>query len=309
MCCYELIGEYQLAVNILQNLVVLNPKSVNMAHKLANLYLKLKQPQYAKQIFEKILLQGNVSFELYYEFAHVCIITDDTDKAEKILKKVIELKPDYAPAHKDLGVIYLSKRLFDYAKDEFEKAYQLKPESFSIVFEYANYLHATTDFKKADEMYAKALEIDPENPNALGFSALNKIQLNDLVRAKEQIDAALKSANDQPFLLFIAGKIRFLLKDYEDAKAFLVKSYEGDKTNDCENLLGLCYYELGNYGQANGIFANLLEKSPMNVNILLNSAKCLAKLNDKNSALQQLEKAVEIFPDCEQAHELIRELS
>ena len=288
---------------------MLNPKSVNMAHKLANLYLKLNQPQYAKQIFEKILIQGNVSFELYYEFAHVCILTNDFERAEKILKKVIELNPEYAPAHKDLGVIYLTKRLFDYAKDEFETAYKLAPDNYSIIFEYANYLHATTDFNRADEMYSKALAIEPENPNALGFSALNKIQLQDLDNAKEQIDSALKFANDQPFLLFIAGKIRFLLKDYEEAKRFLIKSYEGDKTNDCENLLGLCYFELGNYEQANSIFKNLLEKSPMNINILLNSAKCYAKLNNNDAALEQLEHAVEIFPDCEEAQELIRELS
>ena len=70
VCCYELIGEYQLAINILQNLVVLNPKSMNMSHKLANLYLKINQPMQAKIIYEKIILQGNVSCELYYEFAN-----------------------------------------------------------------------------------------------------------------------------------------------------------------------------------------------------------------------------------------------
>ena len=44
------------------------------------------------------------------------------DKAEKILKKVIELNPSFAYAHKDLGVLYLSKRLFDSEEDEFNKA-------------------------------------------------------------------------------------------------------------------------------------------------------------------------------------------
>ena len=128
-------------------------------------------------------------------------------------------------------------------------------------------------------------------------------------KAKEQIELALKTGKDQSFLLFIAGKICYLLKQFEDAKMYLIKSYEGDPTNDCQNLLGLCYFELGNYGQANGIFANLLEKSPMNVNLMLNSARCYEKMDDINSALAQLEKAVEIFPDCEEAHELIRKLS
>ena len=304
-----MVGEYQMAVNILQHLVMLNPKSTTMAQKLANLYLKINQPLHAKEIYEKILLKGNASYELYYEFANVCIITNDMDKAEKILKKVCELNPEHASAHKDLGVIYLTRRLFDYAKDEFEKAYELDNESFSILFEYANYLHSTADFSKADEIYQKALQVEPENPNALAFSALNKIHTQDLEKAKEQIELALKTGKDQSFLLFIAGKICYLLKQFEDAKMYLIKSYEGDPTNDCQNLLGLCYFELGNYGQANGIFANLLEKSPMNVNLMLNSARCYEKMDDINSALAQLEKAVEIFPDCEEAHELIRKLS
>ena len=309
VCCYELIEEYQLAINILQNLVVLNPKSVSMSHKLANLYLKIGQPMQAKVIYEKIILQGNVSYDLYYEFAHICVITNDLDKAEKILKKVVELSPEYAQAHKDLGVIYLGKRLFDYAKDEFETAYKLNPNNPSILFEYAGYLHATTDFKGADEMYAKSLELVPNSPNTLALSALNKTHLKEYDLAKEQIDKALKMANDNAFMLFIAGKIRYLLKDFEDAKTYLIRSYESDNTSECANLLALCYLELENYNQALVIFNNLLEKNSMNVNLLLNIAKCYEKMNDIPSALQNLEKAVEIFPDCEEAHELIRKLS
>ena len=308
-CCYELKEDYNYAIGILSHLVMLNPKSVTMAQKLANLYIKVKKPAQAKEIYEKILLQGNVNEELYYEFAHVCILTNDTDKAEKILKKVIELNPEQAQAHKDLGVIYLSKRLFDYAKDEFETAYKIAPDNFQIVFEYANYLHATTDFQKADEMYQKALEFEPENREALAFSALNKLHTNDLEKAKEQIDKAISNSVHNGFLLYIAGKVRFALKNFEGAKDFLIKSYELEKVEDVENLLGICYFELGNFAQANVIFENLLKDNPGNINLLLNRAKCFEKMSDNDSALRALEKAVEIFPDCEEAHEMIRRLS
>ena len=43
--------------------------------------------------------------------------------------------------------------------------------------------------------------------------------------------------------------------------------------------------------------------------LLLNSAKCYKEIGDNDKALEQLEKAVNIFPDFEEAHELIRELS
>ena len=308
-CCYELKGDYNYAIGILAHLVMLNPKSVSMAQKLANLYVKVKKPVQAKEIYEKILMQGNVNVDLYYEFAHICIMTNDTDKAEKILKKVVELNADHAQAHKDLGVIYLSKRLFDYAKYEFETSYKIAPDNFGIVFEYANYLHATTDFQKADEMYAKALEIEPENREALAFSALNKLHTNDYEKALEQINHAIAHSVHNAFMLYIAGKVRFVMKDFEGAKEFLIKSYELEKVEDVENLLGFCYMELGNFGQANVIFENLLKDNPGNINLMLNRAKCFEGMNDRESALAELEKAVEIFPDFEEAHEMIRRLS
>ena len=308
-CCYDAIGDYASAITILAQLVLVNPKSVSMLRKLASIYIKINQFANAKVLYEKILIQGNVTPEIYYEFAHLCVKTNDMDKAEKILKKVIDLNPEFAMAHKDLGVLYLSKRLFDYAEDEFNKALKIAPNNFDILFEYANYLHSTTDFAKADEYYEKALQINSEDPDALGFSALNKIQLNELDKAYEQITHAIEHAHNNSFMYFIAGKIKYLQKMYEDAKMYFVKSYELEKTHDCEHMLGLCYYELGDYEQANGIFKHMLEKNPLNINLLLNSAHCYEKLGKKDEALEVLDKIVDTFPECEEAQEMIRQIS
>lgn len=308
-CCYDAMGEYTNAIAILAHLVLLNPKSTSMARKLASIYIKIQQYGNAKNLYEKILLKGNVSYEIYYEFANLCLKTNDLETCEKILKKVVELNPEFAPAHKDLGVLYLSKRLFDYAEDEFKTALKYAPDNFYVVFEYANYLHATTNFKESDVYYQKALELEPENYEALGFSALNKMLLDELEAADEQIKKALSKVTNDGFMYFIAGKIKFLQKDFEEAKMYYIKSYELEKTHDTENMLGLCYFELGEFEQANGIFKHLLEQNPLNVNLLLSSAKCYEKLNDKDSALQTLEKIVETFPECEEAQEMIREIS
>ena len=158
-------------------------------------------------------------------------------------------------------------------------------------------------------MYAKAIELEPENPNALAFSALNKTHLKQIDIAKDQIDKAMSKSSDSAFLLFIAGRIYYLLNEFEKAKMYLVKSYEMEQIPDVQNLLGLCYFELENYEQAKAIFENMLKKVPMNLNILLNIAKCYEKLDDNAKALEYAEKIVETFPDCEEAQELIRKLS
>ena len=53
----------------------------------------------------------------------------------------------------------------------------------------------------------------------------------------------------------------------------------------------------------------MLEKNHFNLNLLLNSARCYEKLNNKDEALATLDKIVDAFPECEEAQEMIREIS
>lgn len=308
-CCYEKMGEYIFAIGILEPLVLLNPKAKAMLQKLANLYLIIDAPSKAKDVYEKLLNQGLVSEDIYYEYALICVKTGDTFKAETILKKVIELNPNAAYARKDLGVIFLEKRLFDDAKKEFECAYELKPEDESIIFEYANFMYATSEFAKAEELYIKALAINPNNPNTLIFSALNSYATAKYEAAVDFIERALKIVPQDSFVLLTAGKINYALKDYEKAQLQLIHSWEINKNVEVENLLGLTYFELNEYEKANNIFLKLLESSPMNTNLLLNSAKCYEKMNNLDSAKNQLKNALEIFPEMEAAQEMLDAIS
>lgn len=151
------MGEFEIAISLLKQLVMLTPKAANILKKLAGIYMQTGQYSNAKEIFERIIRQGSVSYQTYYELALLCVKTDDIDRAEQILKKVCGLNPDFGPAHKDLGVIYLNKRLFDYAKDEFEKAYAIEPHNYSVVVEYANYLHSVSEFEKQMSYIKKPL--------------------------------------------------------------------------------------------------------------------------------------------------------
>ena len=240
--------------------------------------------------------------------AEAVVIIECSSTIFRTVKSIsIEPKDIIIPLHNLRGKVEISS--FIYAKEEFELAYQYDPENYAIVLEYANYLHSTSNFEKADEMYQKAVELAPENPNALAFSALNKTHLKQIDKAMEQINKAMKKSSDSAFLLFIAGRIYFLAGDFESAKMYLVKSFELERIPDVQNLLGLCYMELGNYKQAKSIFSSMLDKAPLNINILLNMAKCCDSLDEKDDALKYAETIAENFPECEEAQELIRKLS
>ena len=99
------------------------------------------------------------------------------------------------------------------------------------------------------------------------------------------------------------------MKNYEDAKIYFIKSLEQNPDIETKNLLALTYYELGEYEKAYNIFDSLLHKSSKNISLLLNKAKCLEKMEKNDDALEVLDTLTDIFPECEEAHEIIRRIS
>ena len=218
------------------------------------------------------------------------------------------MDPENATAHKDLGVIYLNQRLFDYADEEFNTALKLAPDDFDIVFEYANYLYALSKYKEADKYYEKAININ-DDVVAKSLSAINKIELNQLEEAEELIESALKDQPEHEYIQFLAGRIYYSLKKFEDAKIYFIKSLEQNPDKETQNLLALTYYELGEYEKALNIFDALLTDNPKNISLLLNKAKSQEGMEDYDNALKTLDTLTDIFPECEEAHEIIRRIS
>lgn len=306
--CYELMRDFQSAINIMKLLLARNPKSITMAQKLANLYIETRNFRQAKDLYDSIILKASPSSEVLYQYAILSTQLYDTGTAEKIFKKVIKMNPENAVAHKDLGVIYLNQRLFDYAEDEFRIAMELAPNDFDIIFEYANYLYSVSKYQEADKYYDKALAIK-DDVVAKSLQAINKIELNQLDNARELIESALTEQPEHEYIQFLAGRIYYSMEDYEKAKIYFIKSLEQNPDIETKNLLALCYYQLGEYDKALNIFKALQEKNSENISLLLNEAKCYEKMNETNKALEVLDKLTDIFPECEEAHEIIRRIS
>ncbi len=307
--CYEAMGEIQTAISMLEKIVYLNQKFILPAQKLASLYIKTNQLSKAKEIYDNILLKNKPSAETLHQYAILSSSLCDTDTAEKILKKVIKMNPNIAKAHKDLGIIFLNKRLFDYAEDEFKTAMKLMPNDFEIIFEYGNFLYSVSKNTEAERYYREALDLEPENVLALTFMALNKLILNQLDAAKDYIMKALKINPNHEYIQFCAGRILFARKEFDEAKHYLIHAVEQNPDIETQNTLALTYYELGEYASAINIFKNLLAKKKDNISLLMSLARCYEGLKDNDKALEYLDKVVTIFPEDEEAHEMIRRIS
>ena len=219
------------------------------------------------------------------------------------------MNPEMAKAHKDLGIIFLNKRLFDYAEDEFKTALKLAPNDFEILFEFGNFLYSISRNNDAERYYREALEVEPENVLALTFMALNKLVLNQLDEAKDYIMQALKNQPNHEYVQFCTGRILFARKEYEEAKRYLVSAVSINPDIETQNTLALTYFELGEFQNALNIFKNIDTKRPNSISVLMDIARCYEAMEENDNALSYLDKVVEIFPDNEDAHEMIRRLS
>ncbi len=307
--CYEALGDFNTAIKMLEGMVYVNPKYTLPAQKLASLYIKTNQLVKAKEIYDNILLKNKVTAEIMHQYAILSSSLCDSDTAERMLKKVIRMNPEIAKAHKDLGIIYLNKRLFDYAEDEFQTALKLAPNDFEILFEYGNYLYSISRNLDADRYYGEALEVEPNNVLALTFMGLNKLILNKLDEAYDYIMKAVKIEPNHEYVQFCVGRILYARGEYEDAKRYLIRAVEQNPDIETQNTLALTYFQLGEYEQALRIFKNIDAKRPQNISVLMEMARCYEALKDNDSALECLDKVVSIFPDNEDAHEMIRKLS
>ena len=307
--CYEALCQFDIAIKILEEITYINPKFTLPAQKLASLYLKTNQLVKAKNIYDNILLKNNVTADTMHQYAILSSSLCDSDTAEKMLKKVIRMNPNIAKAHKDLGIIYLNKRLFDYAEDEFKIALSIDSNDFEILFEYGNFLYSISKNTEAEHYYKEALKLNPNNVITLTFLGLNSLILNKLDEAKEYILKALEKEPNHEYVQFCVGRILYARGEYEEAKRFLIRSFEQNQDIETQNTLALTYFQLKEYQQALEIFKNINTKRPKNVSILMDIAKCYESLNDFDNALSYLNEVVEIFPDNEDAHEMIRKLS
>ena len=162
---------------------------------------------------------------------------------------------------------------------------------------------------EADRYYGEALEVEPNNVLALTFMGLNKLILNKLDEARDYIMKAVKLEPNHEYVQFCVGRILYARGEYEEAKRYLIRAVEQNPDIETQNTLALTYYQLGEYNSALNIFKNIDTKRPQNVSVLMEIARCYEALNEIDLALDSLEKVVSIFPDYEDAHEMIRKLS
>lgn len=120
-----------------------------------------------------------------YSKAQALANNGQTDEAIAVLENLVASEPGNAPAHNDLGVLFLQRGQSEEALEHYEIASRLAPENTIFKKNLADYYWVKMGrFEEALKAYVAILEIAPEDIETL-------LSIGDLCMAMEQFDDAL----------------------------------------------------------------------------------------------------------------------
>ncbi|HEX2916746.1 MAG TPA: tetratricopeptide repeat protein [Chloroflexia bacterium] len=125
------------------------------------------------------------------------VTADDPDKAVSLYRLSIELNPQAATPHFELGRLLRKRRDLPGALEEFEAAYRLDPGSANLLNEVGDTHLMANDMPKAQAAYRRAAELEPEFwelPVKLGIIDYN---LDDFPAAIRDLRNGLDMAPDE----------------------------------------------------------------------------------------------------------------
>jgi tetratricopeptide (TPR) repeat protein len=193
---------------------------------------------------------------------------------------------------KKAQVLKETRKIWD-ADKSFQKAISFAPTDENVRIEYGNYLVEQRKYFAAVEQYAKILEKDLKNKNAL--QKLTEVSYT-LHRWSDVVMYANKLGADTKIhkLNFMLGKSYYELENYGQAQKYLTMEVDSNPTSfEAVSLLGRVHIDLNNYKHAIAIYNKALNLDPNNNQMIYELGLLYYTINNEKEAIKYFELAIE----------------
>jgi tetratricopeptide (TPR) repeat protein len=180
--CYFMLGELHKSAEELQAALKLTPNDYDVSYTLGLVYLKQRQFDPAKQIYDRMLARLGERPELHIIFGRAYRETGFLPEAIEEFKRAIALDQHFPRVHYYLGLTYLLKdgtSMLDNATEEFKVELASHPDEFFANY-YLGIIYAIQrKWELAIPLLEKASEHQPKNPDPYfylgeGYQAVGK---------------------------------------------------------------------------------------------------------------------------------------
>ena len=191
------------------------------------------------------------------------------DNAIDNYKQALKIKPDYAEAYYNMGVVLRVKGDLEEAINSYKQALNIKPDYAEVYNNMGNTLRDMGNLEEAIDSYKQLLKIKPDYPEAYYNMG---VALSDMGNLEEAIDSYKQALKIKP--------------DY--AKVYLS--------------IGVALSDMGNLESAINSYKQLLKIKPDYAEAYYNMGVALSDMGNLEAAIDCYKQALKIKPDYADAY-------
>lgn len=154
----------------------IDPYLGTLAH--ADIYAEEGEMEKAERLFKKAILMRPASRTAYHRLGGFYMLVRRFDDAIVQFKKYIKSSPDLADGYERLGQAYVRQRMYDEAIDAYRHAIQKDPSLVSLLFRIAQLYEFKGSRREALRHYEQYLAVVPAGP----IAADAKLKIQELSR-------------------------------------------------------------------------------------------------------------------------------
>jgi len=240
---YESLGRLPESEEAYKKAIALQPDYWDGYNGLGAFYFDRERYREAVDQFRRVVELTADNAQGYSNLGGALLAAGDLAEAARMFAKSIQIAPSY-PAYENLATLKFKDRQYAEAADLYQRALRLNDQDYRTWGSFAlaqmrsrgHRASARAKFKKAAEMAERALQVQPDDANALVELAFYSVQLGEKNAALSRVERALTLAPDESEILVTAANVYELLgmrnQALKQIRQALARGYPADQINN-----------------------------------------------------------------------------
>ena len=338
---FQARGQFKDALKVEKRAIKLMPNNALLLSNIATTHSALGQQSKAEQLFKKSIHLHSDNANTWNSYGAFLSSSGRLKEAEKAYRKAISLSSHWYAPHLNLAKVLIKQEKKKAAKKITAKVWQKRYEAtFEDLIDFVAVLWSFGELERAEEAARLALDLQPQNPDALhllglipgeqgkqsafpqeyesrkplvGKSSDSFVKVAKVLQdakafdyAKDCLMTALEMENLTDYsvtdVLYQIGVVSYRAKQYEEAEEFFVKSIQaGDNTEECWLDRACSLKDAGRLDESLEVVESYIKMNPESWHAWFDLGRIHTKRKDNPAAINAYKKAVEINPEYAEA--------
>ncbi len=214
-------------------------------------------------------------------------------EAEQCYEEALRLNPESATVLNNMGLLYHQRKQFDKAVSYFEKALSIDEKDTYFV-NTGNAMASMKQFGQAEEQYIRALELNSKSIKAAeSLANMYEYQGRTIEASNYWSKLVSETGNAKYYTMYARNLIK--REKFRDALDILY-NYSSKEQSSTWYLMGICEYQLRNFGSAADALKQALAIDPDSEEIRHYLSVVYLASGKTDDAIMQLDKLINISP-------------